>query len=216
MPVLTWLGEESRPAAWRKSGAQSKWGRHCCRPHSYRRVVNLLGEPRKMHLASGFLPPYDVRRAFHQCSHRHPASLASSLCIPEPKFLFASSAPRVELRPSICIAFDLKQSIRVQPFSPSIADQIGGHPMGLLRDLLKRSSLVLAEAFAALSLKVRVDNHHRVDRYKKFLKTAPCGSLLNLFSALSMFRSCAQKPSRASGATPTYPLLPRSLVDEGG
>jgi len=41
-------------------------------------------------------------------------------------------------------------------------------------------------------------------------------SILKSFLALSMIRDCALRPSRASLATPSFPLLPRSSVDDGG
>ena len=51
---------------------QSKWGRHCCRPHSHRCVV--MSEDRN--LASDVFPfgcPKASVRFFHRRSHRHPA-----------------------------------------------------------------------------------------------------------------------------------------------
>jgi len=50
----------------------SKWGRHCCRPHSHRCVV--MSEDRN--LASDVFPfgcPKASVRFFHRRSHRHPA-----------------------------------------------------------------------------------------------------------------------------------------------
>ena len=35
---------------------QSKWGRHCCRPHSHRYVVTLWSEDRQANLASSVFP----------------------------------------------------------------------------------------------------------------------------------------------------------------
>ena len=36
--------------------AQSKWGRHCCRPHSHRRVVSSSGKPADKRLAPDVSP----------------------------------------------------------------------------------------------------------------------------------------------------------------
>ena len=89
---------------------KSKWGRHCCRPHSYRRVVFSSGEPSKKRLAIGFYPLQRVGGSFHRRSRRHPVSPAdqsyfsvpsrlpiqSYLSVPKPfqAVLYLSTLPR--------------------------------------------------------------------------------------------------------------------------
>ncbi len=152
----------------------------------------------------------------HQRSRRHPASACEQprLSWTEVPVRLLCSLGGAETINLLCLHSQTADPGK--PFSSSIKDQIVGHPMDLLRDLFKRSSAPPAEAFTLLSLKVRVDNHHRVDCLVKFSKTVPCGSLLNLFSALSMIRECVVRPSRARLATPTYPLFLRSLVEGSG
>lgn len=120
--------ELGRAMSWRDLGAnlgapsnrpKSKWGRHHCRPHSYRRVVVLLGEPYKTRLASDVSPLHRNAAGFAtgaRAGIQHP--LASSLHFPEPEFLSVSSAPRAELRPSTCYAFVLKRLIQVSSSHP--------------------------------------------------------------------------------------------------
>jgi len=70
---------------------KSKWGRHCCRPHSYRRVVFLSGEPFKKRLALGFYPLQRVGGSFHRRSRRHPVSPFNSV-LPVRAEAFSSGA----------------------------------------------------------------------------------------------------------------------------
>lgn len=52
------VGEMNPGRAGRPFDApQSKWGRHCCRPHSHRRVVPSPGEPFEGRLAPDVSPP---------------------------------------------------------------------------------------------------------------------------------------------------------------
>ena len=154
---------------WRK--AQSKWGRHCCRPHSHRRVVALsrvpFGEPpvprSRARLAPDVspTPKYRVLSPALAPASDHCLRTTSASWSTSPHF--AAVAPRAEPRP---FPFSPNPSNRhswLAPFLPSRFGPIHGLPMDELRDLLKRSDLLSAEASCMPSLKVRVDNFHRVE-----------------------------------------------------
>lgn len=73
------------PGDGRVMRAQSKWGRHCCRPHSHQRVVFSSGEPSKKRLAPDVASPNGLGAYCHRRSRRHPASPFRQSCLSGPK-----------------------------------------------------------------------------------------------------------------------------------
>ncbi len=203
---------------------KGKWGRHCCRPHSHRRVValsrGLFGEPpfprSRARLAPDVSPSPKCRvsspalapasdyclRTFAAFPSRSPCPLRMPLGQCRDRFSFRRSPQTVCLsfRPDFPQAMARSTAIRWMSFAISSNDPTCLRP--------KPSACLLSKSAWTTSTASKV--------LEILTKSECCHSILLSFLALSMFRDCAQELSRASLATPTFPLLPRSSVDDGG
>ncbi len=153
-------------------GPQSKWGRHCCRPHSHQRVVYLPVRIRRcFHSGSTWRPmsfPPTSRRVFHRRSHRHPVPSSHGACCSGPKPFPAAPAFRRYRDRSPVVAFDLKRTDFPPklPTPSSIDDRVPDLNSGSARSLLKQTLLCRAETLRMRLLEQRVDSHHCIESLK--------------------------------------------------
>lgn len=115
----------------RKLGLQSKWGRHCCRPHSHRRVVFSSGEPSKKRLAPDVSSPNGLEAYRHRRSRRHPASLSSQPYLSWPKpFRAVPAFRRYRDHSPFGGHFAQTAGFRLSVLPPSLSNQVPGRTGG--------------------------------------------------------------------------------------
>lgn len=176
-PGLRSTCDSVRDLAGRLVGAmQSKWGRHCCRPHFHQRVdtlcshdfrrtfhhvccgANLAPDVWPLHVRSGDLSYRDCSPALAPASgfRSCPAASFRSPKSPMAAALRSRLAETVSLyRSGLAAVPDLRPSLSPDPA------KFAACPVAQRRSCLKQANLHLAEASCMSSLNRGVDNCHR-------------------------------------------------------
>jgi hypothetical protein len=192
-----WPGRQSKPARKRK------WGRHCCRPHSHRRVG-----PEGRFTPGVSLQPPGGRRLYRP-------ALA-----PVPVLSGAGYDPKIFPLPPGGSATDLLA--RFSSFGD--AEHRRSIETGRQVRPADRAPLRLQRSVSC-SIRRCPGSHSSTARHFAIAsKEVPKSLLLSgcypvhpkSQSPLSMYGACACAPSRARANRPTYPLLPGRPVDKAG
>ena len=162
------MGPALLPTPLLPAHPKSKLGRHCCRPHSYQRVVFFFGEPSKKRLASDAFTLQRIGGFPYRCSHQHPVPFPAFRRFQTEAFLHRTCFHRYRDQSSI-VAFVLKRLVSGLSLLPSIVRLPNVRSIQWISDrvLLKQPAVRLTEAFFMTCLKDRVDNHHRVSWVQK-------------------------------------------------
>jgi len=173
-------------AARRAGTLQSKWGRHCCRPHSHRYVaVFLQPKFKRRRLGIRCFPFRSVRRLpfrfCHRRSHRHPAPPSNQpgpvASRPKPFAYFPQLTFNRQLRSPTFRSWPEPRAVASPSGPKTLLRRLLRHPTGLARLVMERYA-----SSSSTHLASGVSHRHEglLSRADRFRYVFPVPNFLNL------------------------------------